>query len=59
MLKGYISICRNAEGLHGMKKVGNPWFRGLDNRSIAHLEDNVQHVPAAQCGNLLSPISLL
>jgi len=20
-------ICRNAEGVHGWKKVGNPWFR--------------------------------
>ena len=24
MLKGYIFICRNAEGVHGKKKVGNP-----------------------------------
>jgi len=20
-------ICRNAQGVHGQKKVGNPWFR--------------------------------
>jgi len=38
MLKGYISIfqnaegymliCRIAEGVHGKRKVGNPWYRG-------------------------------
>jgi len=22
---GYMLICRNAEGVHGQKKVGNPW----------------------------------
>jgi len=21
-------ICRNAEGVHGQRKVGNPWVRG-------------------------------
>jgi len=26
MLKGYILICRNAEGVHGKSKVGNPCF---------------------------------
>jgi len=25
MLKGYMLTCRNAEGVHGKKKVGNPW----------------------------------
>jgi len=20
-------VCRNAEGVHGQEKVGNPWFR--------------------------------
>ena len=25
MLKGYMLICRNAEGVHGQRKVGNPW----------------------------------
>jgi len=25
MLKGYMLICWNAEGVHGQKKVGNPW----------------------------------
>ena len=25
MLKGYIRLCRNAEGVHGKRKVGNPW----------------------------------
>jgi len=25
MLKGYVFICRNAEGVHGKKKAGNPW----------------------------------
>jgi len=24
MLKGYILICVNAEGVHGKRKVGNP-----------------------------------
>jgi len=24
MLKGYILICRNAKGVHGKRKVGNP-----------------------------------
>jgi len=23
----YILICRNAEGVHGQRKVGNAWFR--------------------------------
>jgi len=27
MLKGYMLICRNAEGVHGKRKVGNPWAR--------------------------------
>jgi len=26
MLKGYMLICRNAEGVHGTSKVGNPCF---------------------------------
>jgi len=25
MLKGYMLIFRNAEGVHGKRKVGNPW----------------------------------
>jgi len=25
MLKGYMLICRNAERVHGQRKVGNPW----------------------------------
>ena len=28
MLKGYILICRNAEGVHGKRKIGNPWNKG-------------------------------
>jgi len=24
MLKGYIRLCRKAEGVHGKRKVGNP-----------------------------------
>jgi len=27
MLKGYMPICVNAEGVHGKRKVGNPWFK--------------------------------
>jgi len=27
MLKGYTLICRNAVGVHGKRKVGNPWSR--------------------------------
>jgi len=27
MLYGYILICLNAEGVHGKRKVGNPWSR--------------------------------
>jgi len=27
MLKGYILICRHAEGVHGQRKVGNPCSR--------------------------------
>jgi len=27
MLKGYILIWRNAEGVHGQRKVGSPCFR--------------------------------
>jgi len=27
ILKGYMLICRNAEGVHGKSKVGNPWYR--------------------------------
>jgi len=22
---GYMLICQNAEGIHGQRKVGNPW----------------------------------
>jgi len=29
MLKGYMLICRNAEGVHGQRNVGNPWVRRL------------------------------
>jgi len=29
MLKGYIFICRNAEGVHGKRKVGHPCAREL------------------------------
>jgi len=25
MLKGYLLICRSAEGVHGKKKFGSPW----------------------------------
>ena len=25
--QGYMFICRNAEGVHGQRKVGNPWSR--------------------------------
>jgi len=28
MLKGYMVICQNAEGVHGQRWVGNPWCRG-------------------------------
>jgi len=27
MLKGYMLICQNAEGVHGKRMVGNPWSR--------------------------------
>jgi len=27
MLKGYLLIRQNAEGVHGKRKVGNPWYR--------------------------------
>jgi len=27
MLKGYMLICVNAEGVHGKRKVGNPWSK--------------------------------
>jgi len=27
MLKGYVFICWNNEGVHGKKKVGNPWSK--------------------------------
>jgi len=30
MLKGYIFICRNAEGVHGKKKVGTPALRNSE-----------------------------
>jgi len=30
MLKGYIFICRNAEGVHGKRKVGNPCSRKME-----------------------------
>jgi len=33
MLKGYVVICRNAEGVHGQRKVGNPWSSSM--RSFA------------------------
>jgi len=26
-------ICRNAEGVHGQRKVGNPWARPWNNSS--------------------------
>ena len=31
MLKGYMLICQNAKGVHGKRKIGNPWHmaRGL------------------------------
>jgi len=29
MLKGYVFIYRNAEGVHGKRKVGNPWSKGI------------------------------
>ena len=25
MQKGYMLLCRNAKGVHGQRKVGNPW----------------------------------
>jgi len=25
---GYMFICQNAEGVHGKRKDGNPWFKG-------------------------------
>jgi len=25
--KGYMLICRNAYGVHGQRKVGNPWTK--------------------------------
>ena len=31
ILKEYMLICQNAEGLHGQRKVGNPCARGLFN----------------------------
>jgi len=27
MLKGYVLIFRNAEGVHGKRKLGNPWTK--------------------------------
>jgi len=26
MLKGYILICWNAEGIHGKRRLGKPWY---------------------------------
>jgi len=34
MLQGYMLICRNAEGVHGKKKVGNPWFKRRQTRHL-------------------------
>ena len=31
MLKGYMLICRNAAGVHGQRKVGNPCSKGSSN----------------------------
>jgi len=33
MLKGYMLIYRNAEGVHGQRKVGDPWSRSNKNES--------------------------
>jgi len=29
MLKGHMVICRNAEEVHGQRKVGSPWARAM------------------------------
>ena len=29
ILKGYMLICRNAEGVHGKGKVGNSWYKRM------------------------------
>jgi len=29
ILNGFIIMFRNAEGVHGLRKVGNPWSSGL------------------------------
>jgi len=34
MLKGYMVICRNAEGIHGKRKVGNAWVKAFAKRIL-------------------------
>jgi len=34
-------ICRNAEEVHGQRKVGNPWYRWSDERP-RQLYDEIQ-----------------
>ena len=29
MLKRYMLMCRNAKGVHGKQKIGNPWPRSF------------------------------
>jgi len=33
MLKGHMLIFRNAEGVHGKTKVGNPWSRSYQDKA--------------------------
>jgi len=42
VLKGYMLICRNVEGVHGQRKVGNPWY------SVYTVSTIFQHVTNAQ-----------
>jgi len=40
MLKGYMLISVNAEGVHGKRKVRNPWYRGWKHYILYCLEND-------------------
>jgi len=50
MLQGYMLICRNAEGVHGKKKVGNPSLNDVAcsgaNLSLCAAADSCAPTPA-------------
>jgi len=47
MLKEIMLLCRNAEGVHGQKKVGNPCARAYD-----YVSEDTQR----PCENLMNHI---